>query len=98
MPHRRYRSYQNWVVFGANGAGKTTLLKLAFGDVYAAWGGKVSRFEFTSRDTIWQLRQKVGIVSPELQANYRRPVSGEEVVASGFFGTIGLHDPLSRKQ
>ena len=92
------RSDQNWAVFGANGAGKTTLLKLAFGDVYAAWGGKVSRFEFTSRDTIWQLRQKVGIVSPELQANYRRPVSGEEVVASGFFETIGLHDPLSRRQ
>jgi molybdate transport system ATP-binding protein len=89
---------QNWAVLGANGAGKTTLLKLAFGDLYAAWGGKVSRFEFTSRDTIWQLRQKVGFVSPELQANHKRPLSGEEIVGSGFVGTVGLHEPLDAKQ
>src|ERR1051325_9404283 len=92
------RSDEHWVVLGRNGAGKSTLLKLAFGDLYPAWGGKVCRFEFTARNTIWQVREKIGSVSPELQASYRRPVAGRDVVGSGFFASIGLHKPLSRKQ
>jgi molybdate transport system ATP-binding protein len=92
------RSNEHWTVLGRNGAGKSTLLKLAFGDLYPAWGGNVSRFEFTAKNTIWQVRQKIGAVSPELQANYRRPVPGRDVVGSGFFASIGLHKRLNRKQ
>jgi molybdate transport system ATP-binding protein len=82
-------SGQHWAVLGRNGAGKSTLLKLAFGDVFAAWGSKVSRFEFTAKDSIWQLKKRVGYVGPDLQANYRRVITGAEVVGSGFYGTIG---------
>jgi len=92
------RSDQHWAVIGRNGAGKTTLLKLAFSDLYPAWGGKVTRFEFTARNTIRQVRSKLGFVSPELQANYRRAATGFEIVASGFFDSIGLHDRLTPRQ
>jgi molybdate transport system ATP-binding protein len=89
---------QHWAIFGRNGSGKSTLLKLAFGDVYAAWGGKVSRFEFTAKNTVWDLKRRVGYVAPELQANYREPISGRDVIASGFLATFGLRDRLTPAQ
>ncbi len=94
----RIQSDQHWVILGRNGAGKSTLLKLAFGDAQAAWGGKISRFEFTAKNTVWQSKRKIGYLAPELQANYRRPVSGTEVVGSGFYSSIGLHERLSAAQ
>jgi molybdate transport system ATP-binding protein len=40
----------------------------------------------------------VGVVSPELQARHRADVTGEEVVLSGFAGTIGLAAPPTGAQ
>jgi len=92
------RSDQHWAILGANGAGKTTLLKLAFGDLQAAWGANIKRFEFTARNTVWESKNRIGYVAPELQANYRRPISGTEIVGSGFHSSIGLHEPLLPSQ
>jgi molybdate transport system ATP-binding protein len=85
-------------VLGPNGAGKSTLLKLILGDVHPAWGGRVRRFEFTPRNTIWELKRRIGFVSPELQSNYRDDVTGVEAIASGFFSSIGLMQKPSRRQ
>jgi molybdate transport system ATP-binding protein len=92
------RDGENWVIFGRNGAGKSTLLKLAFGDLHAAWGSSIKRFEFTAKNTIWDMRKKVGFVSPELQAKYREELTGAEVIASGFFSSIGLMGRVSAAQ
>lgn len=96
--HWQIRANQNWAVFGANGAGKSTLLKLAFGDLHPAWGSRVKRFEFTGKNTIWDLRRKVGFVSPEFQANYREQLTGAGVVASGFFSSVGLMKRVTPQQ
>jgi molybdate transport system ATP-binding protein len=81
---------EHWVVLGANGAGKTTFLKLVASDLYPMFGARVTRFEFTADNTIWDLRARIGCVSPLLQTHYREQVTGEEVVASGFFSSVGL--------
>jgi len=89
---------QNWAVFGANGSGKTTFLKLLCGDVHPAAGGRVRRFDLTSRNTLWDIRRRIGFVSPALQATYRERLTGAEVVASGFFASIGLLDRVTLAQ
>ena len=89
---------EHWAVLGPNGAGKSTLLKLILGDVHPALGGRVRRFEFTPKNTIWELKRRIGFVSPELQSNYRDDVSGLEAIASGFFSSIGLMLKPSRRQ
>jgi molybdate transport system ATP-binding protein len=89
---------ENWAVFGANGAGKTTFLKLLSGDVHPAVGGHVRRFDFTARNTLWHIRERIGVVSSALQAAYREPLTGAQVVASGFFGSLGLPRRLTRHQ
>lgn len=89
---------EHWAVLGPNGAGKSTLLKLIMGDLHPAWGGRVRRFEFTPQNTIWELRRRIGYVSPDLQSNYRDDVTGVEAIASGFTSSIGVMLKPDRKQ
>lgn len=89
---------QHWAFLGPNGAGKSTLLKLVLGDLHPAWGGRVRRFEFSARNTLWQVKRRIGLVSPELQANYRETLTGFHAIASGFFASVGLVRRLSRSQ
>jgi len=86
------RRGEHWAVLGGNGAGKTTFLKLIASDLYPMFGARVSRFEFTADDTIWDLRRRIGCVSPLLQTHYREQLSAEQVVVSGFFSSVGLMD------
>ena len=90
--HWQLRRGEHWAVLGGNGAGKTTFLKLIASDLYPLFGARVSRFEFTADNTIWDLRRRIGCVSPLLQTHYRERLSAEQVVASGFFSSVGLMD------
>jgi molybdate transport system ATP-binding protein len=96
--HLDIRTGEHWAILGPNGAGKSTLLKLMLGDLHPAWGGRVQRFEFTAKNTLWEVKRKIGFISPELQSNYREPLTGAEVIASGFFSSIGLARRVSRAQ
>lgn len=84
------RAGEHWAIIGANGAGKSTLLKLIAGDLHPALGSRVKRFGLTAKNTLWDLRKKIGFVSPEFQATYREAMTGAEVIASGFFSSVGL--------
>jgi molybdate transport system ATP-binding protein len=92
------REGEHWAVFGPNGSGKTTLLKLILGDIHAALGGSVRRFAFTPRDTIWEVKRRLGWVSPDLQSHYHESLTGAEVIASGFKSSIGLMQKVTRAQ
>ena len=96
--HLDIRVGEHWAILGPNGAGKSTLLKLMLGDLHPAWGGRVRRFEFTAKNTLWEVKRKIGFISPELQSNYREPLTGADVIASGFFSSIGLARRVSRAQ
>ena len=49
-------------------------------------------------ETIWEIKQKIGFVSPELHLYFDPGASCFEVVASGLFDTIGLFRPLTPEQ
>jgi iron complex transport system ATP-binding protein len=89
---------ENWAVVGNNGSGKTTLMKLVFGEIIPVYGGQVHWFGKCEHTPILQVREKLGYVSAEYQNNYDRPAVGWEVVASGFFSSIGLHETVSSSQ
>ncbi len=94
----KLRRGEHWVVLGSNGAGKTTFLKLIASDLYPVFGSRVQRFEFTADNTIWDLRRRIGCVSPLLQTHYCEQITAEQVVASGFFSSVGLMDNPTRMQ
>jgi len=87
------RRGENWAVVGPNGSGKSTLLSLITGDNLLVYANEVYLFgkRRGEGESIWDIRRRIGVVSPELQLRYRKPVRVREVVLSGFFDSIGLY-------
>jgi molybdate transport system ATP-binding protein len=84
------RRGEHWAVLGHNGAGKSTLLRLAVGDEQAMPGGVVARLGLGERASVWEVKARVGLVTPELQARFRADILAEEVVLSGFTSSTGI--------
>jgi iron complex transport system ATP-binding protein len=82
-------------ILGPNGAGKSTLLKLINRELYpVAQDGSYLKLFGSETLNLWQLRDKIGFVSQDLQEDYTPYSSALEVVVSGFFGAIGSHEHL----
>lgn len=78
-------------IIGPNGAGKTTLLKTINRELYPvarddAWIRILGR----ERWNVWELRHHIGIVSPDLQAEFLPNATVADAVLSGYFSSIGL--------
>ncbi len=91
---------EHWAVVGPNGSGKSTLMSLITGDNLQVYANEVRLFgkRRGGGESIWEIRRRIGVVSPELQLRYRRPVCVREVVLSGFFDSIGLYRRPDRQQ
>lgn len=83
---------EHWAVLGANGSGKSTLLSLIYGDLHPALGGTVERRGATHGSHIAAWKQRVGWLSPELQADHYLAATIEEIVISGRYSSVGLND------
>jgi molybdate transport system ATP-binding protein len=92
------RAGEGWALFGPNGAGKTTLLNLIQGDHPQVYAQNIRLFGHNTDSTqaLWQMRQRLGWMSPELHQHYPGGWKTGEVVCSGFFNTIGLYEACSR--
>jgi molybdate transport system ATP-binding protein len=51
-----------------------------------------------SGESIWDIKKKIGFVSPELHLYFDFSATCFEVIASGLFDTVGLFRHLSQKQ
>lgn len=89
-----------WRIAGGNGAGKSTLLSLVNGDNPQAFANEIYLFDRRkgSGESIWDIKQKIGYVSPELHQHFEPGATCFEVVASGLFDTIGLFRQLTDQQ
>ncbi|MBS9878419.1 molybdate ABC transporter ATP-binding protein ModF [Vibrio alginolyticus] len=91
---------QHWQVKGPNGCGKSTLLGLIFGDHPQCYSNDIDIFG-TKRgtgETIWEIKQHIGMVSSALHLQYRVNCSALEVILSGFYDSIGLYNQPTRKE
>jgi len=84
------RKGENWAVRGPNGAGKSTFLRLLLGEEHLAPGGRIQRLDLGPSADVREVRARVGLVAPDLQARHRGDATGLEVALSGFSGSIGL--------
>lgn len=91
---------ERWSVSGHNGSGKSTLLSLVNGDNPQAFANDIVLFDRKkgSGETIWDIKKKIGYVSPELHHYFESGSNCYEVVASGLFDTIGLFRQPDRRQ
>jgi molybdate transport system ATP-binding protein len=86
------RRGERWLVSGPNGAGKTTLLSLINADHPQAYANDLILFDRRrgSGESIWDVKQKIGFVSPEMQLSLQSDLTCEEAIASGLFDALGV--------
>ena len=87
-------------ISGPNGCGKTTLLSLITGENHKAYGQDITLFGVLrgSGESVWDIKQKFGLLDTQLQLNFARNMRVVEVVVSGFFDSIGLYDEWGDQQ
>ncbi len=91
---------ENWMVLGPNGVGKSTLISLVIGDNLQAYANEIYLFgkRRGTGESIWDIKRRIGVVSSELQVQYRVRLSAYDVVLSGFHDSIGLYRRSSKRQ
>lgn len=89
-----------WVLSGKNGSGKTSLLNMIFADNPKAYLYDIRLFGKPrgSGETIWDIKNKIGFVSPEMHQYLPGRQTVNDVVCSGFFGSEGLYKQASSYQ
>jgi molybdate transport system ATP-binding protein len=82
---------EKWALLGHNGAGKSTLLSLITGDNPQAYAQQLYLFDRKrgSGESIWDIKKKIGFVSPELHQYFQAGSNCLQVVVSGFYDIIG---------
>jgi len=84
------RTGDRWALLGPNGSGKTTLLSLVCGDHPQAYGNAVRVFgrQRGTGESIWDVKKRLGLVSPELHLYFTLPMTAREAAGTGFYDVV----------
>jgi len=91
---------EKWSLTGVNGSGKSTLLSLVYADNPQSYANTFCLFDRKrgSGESIWEIKRRIGYVSPEMHLYYNENVPAEQIVGSGFFDSIGLYRKCTEEQ
>jgi len=87
---------EKWLLQGPNGSGKSTLLSLLNGDHPQSYANTLYLFgnKRGSGESIWDIKQHIGLISPEFHWYFDASSTVWESIASGFYDTVGLFQTL----
>jgi molybdate transport system ATP-binding protein len=76
---------EKWALTGPNGAGKSMLLSLIFADNPQAYANNITLFDRQrgTGESIWDIKDNIGFVSPEMHLYFNRNKTCREVALSG---------------
>jgi iron complex transport system ATP-binding protein len=79
-------------ILGPNGSGKSTLMKLISRDLYPRQTAEPWSLRILGSESwdLFELRNRIGLVSNDWMQMCTRSFSGLEIVLSGFFGSVGI--------
>lgn len=87
---------EKWLLQGPNGSGKSTLLSLVNGDHPQSYANNFYLFgqKRGSGESIWDIKQHTGIISPEFHWYFDATSTVWQSIASGFYDSVGLFKQL----
>ncbi len=91
---------ERWALSGKNGSGKSTLLSLICADNPQAYACDITLFgnRRGTGETIWDIKRRIGYVSPEMHRSYQRNLPALQIVASGLKDTVGLYTRATEQE
>ncbi|MGQ9650361.1 MAG: ABC transporter ATP-binding protein [Phycisphaerae bacterium] len=89
---------QHWALLGANGSGKTTLLKVITGYEWPTIGSVTVLRQSFGKCNLPELRKEVGWASSAIESRMPTHERAIDIVASGFFASIGLYQEPSEAE
>ena len=86
----RIETGEKVAVLGPNGAGKSTLLALISGDIHPVADQGSSRLFGEDYWSLYDLREHIGVVTPEQHGLFADDELASDVVLTGLHGTYGI--------
>lgn len=91
---------EKWALIGPNGSGKSTLLSLIYADNPKSYSNTLYLFDRKrgTGESIWDIKSRIGYVSPEMHLYFMEDIPLLRIVASGFFDSIGVFRKCTPEQ
>lgn len=94
------RAGEKWALSGPNGSGKSTLLSLISADNPQAYAQDIVLFgrQRGTGESIWEIKRHIGYVSSEMHRSFLKDIPAVNMVASGYFDSLGLYETPTAEQ
>lgn len=88
---------ERWALLGENGSGKSTLLSLVYADNPQGYSNDITIFDRRRGrgESIWDIKRRIGYISPEMHLYFNNGEDTIAVVASGLHDNIGCFRRIS---
>ena len=89
-----------WSLSGPNGSGKSTILSILNADNPKGYCSNLYLFgrKRGSGESIWDIKRRIGYVSPEMQLHFHGSGTVLELVANGLNDTVGMYIKPTEEQ
>ncbi len=91
---------EKWALLGKNGSGKSTLLSLVYADNPQGYRNAITIFDRRrgTGESIWEIKRRIGYISPEMHLYFNNGETLLTVVASGLHDNVGCFRRISDEQ
>lgn len=93
----KIRHGERWALTGPNGSGKSLLLSLICADNPQAYANDITLFDRKrgSGESIWEIKDSIGYVSPEMQLYFKSASVVRDIVVQGMRNSLSRYKPVS---
>ncbi|MDE5675250.1 MAG: ATP-binding cassette domain-containing protein, partial [Muribaculaceae bacterium] len=91
---------EHWVLTGPNGCGKSLLLSLVCADNPQAYANDITLFDRKrgSGESIWEIKDAIGYVSPEMQLFFKSNSSVRDIIVQGMRNSLNKYRPATKEE
>lgn len=89
-----------WALAGPNGSGKSLLLSMICADNPQGYSNKITLFgrRRGSGESIWEIKDSIGYVCPEMQLYFKSRDSVREIIVQGLRNSLNRYHPSSQEE
>lgn len=91
---------ERWALTGRNGSGKSLLLSLVCADNPQGYSNEITLFdrERGSGESIWEIKDAIGYVSPEVQLYFKSNSNVLEIIVQGLRNSLNRFRPATHEE